>query len=137
MGVLAIASFVVSLIALVGVYYTKKQVDLLKADSEAKKKWASKHAEAFGLAMKTYKWLVFNGAQTNGYPLVFSDVQFRSLVEAYIVQVDWGRNLISPRVLDADQFALPVVQQVIQKTIETVERFKAEQPQAGRDLGLM
>ncbi len=137
MSFLAVAGLVVSLIALIGVYYTKKQVDLLKADAEAKRKWASKHAEAFRLVMATYKSLTFDGVHTNGYPLVFNDVQFRSLVEAYIVQVDWGRNLISPRMLDADQFALPVVQEVIQKTIEAVERFKNEQPKAARELGLM
>ncbi len=112
MSCLAVAGFIVSLITLIGVYYKKKQVDLLKADADAKKEWASKHSQAFSLVMKTNKWLVFNGAQTNGYPLVFSDAQFRSLVEAYIVQVDWSRNVISPRVLDADQFALPVVQEV-------------------------
>ncbi len=143
MSFLAVAGFVVSLLALTGVYYaikgvqyTKEQVDLLKADSDAKKRWASKHAQAFGLVMKTNKWIIFNSAQTNGYPLVFSDIQFRPLVEAYIVQMDWSKNLISPRVLDADQFALPVVQEVIQKTIETVERFKSEHPEAAHNLGL-
>lgn len=143
MSFLAVASFVVNLLTLIGIYYairgvryTKEQVDLLKADADAKKRWASKHAQAFGLVMKTNNWLTFNSAQTNGYPLVFSDIQFRPLVEAYIVQMDWNKNLMAPRILDADQFALPVVQEVIQKTIETVERFKSEHPEAARKLGL-
>lgn len=133
-----VLSLVVSVVALAGVYYTWKQVDLLRKDSQEKKVWATKHSEAFTLVLETNKWIIVKpSVNTNGYPRVFADHAFRVLVETYIIQMDWSKNMMTPRVLDADQFALPIVQEVIRKTIETVERFKKEHPEEAHDLGLI
>jgi hypothetical protein len=143
MTYLAVASLAVNLMTLVGVYYaikavryTKEQVDLLKAEGTNRNLWASKHAQAFSLVTRTNKWFMFEGSRQIGFPVVFSDAQFRALVETYIIQMDSGRDVMSPRVLDAAQFGLPVVQDVIQKSIETVERFKTEHPAEAHNLGL-
>jgi len=141
---LAIASLVVNLITLIGLYYnykavqyTKEQIDLLKDENSERNTWASKHEQAFSLVLKTDAWFTLNGTHQNGYPVVFSDSAFRILVETYIISFDRSRDVMSPRVLDAAQFGLPSVQKAIHKTIETVERFKNEHRVEATMIGLI
>jgi len=100
---LAIASLVVNLITLIGLYYnykavqyTKEQIDLLKDENSERNTWASKHEQAFSLVLKTDAWFTLNGTHQNGYPVVFSDSAFRILVETYIISFDRSRDVMSP-----------------------------------------
>ncbi len=126
----------VGILTLIGVYYTKKQVDLLREDSREKKLWSTKHAEAVSLVIKTHNWITMNGAQTIAYSHVFNDPAIRQWVETYIVHMDWPRSTMTPRVLEADQFALPIVQDTIKNAIETVQRFKRDHPADAAKLNL-
>jgi hypothetical protein len=60
----------------------------------------------------------------------------RSLIQTYIVHMDWGSNTLTPRILDNDQFLLPTIQEVIQQTLDTVEQFKRDHPAESVTLGL-
>jgi hypothetical protein len=133
---IGVLSLIVGVLTLLGIYYTKKQVDLLTEESQDKKTWAAKHAEARSLVLQTDKWVALKTGQTSGYQRVFADYPFRLLVETYIVEVDQVRNRVIPRSLEVEQFLLPTVQEVIQKTIDTVERFKREHPEDSALLGL-
>lgn len=74
---IGVLSLVVSTFALAGAYYTWKQVDLLRKDSQEKKVWATKHSEAFSLVLKTNKGIIVKpSVNTNGYPRVFADHAF-------------------------------------------------------------
>ena len=129
---LGVLSLVVSIAALGGVWYTRKQLELVVSDSHDKGIWAAKHAEAVRLVRKTNNWIL----NTPCYPLVFTDPEFRSLIETYIVEVDSQKNFVSARILEADQFLLPNVQEVIQKTLAIVEKFRRERPTESAKLGL-
>ena len=85
--------------------------------------------------MKTHNWITLKSGQTMAYAYVFDDPVFRALIETYIVQMDWPRNTMTPRALEADQFALPIVQDTIQKTIGTVQRFKDRASRRRREVG--
>ena len=124
-------------LTLIGVYYTKKQVDLIRQDSETKKKWAAKHAEAFALVAKTNRWILFNSANQLGYNVVFSDPALLQLMETYLVDMNPRLNTLTARVLDGDHYCYPIVQQTIQKTIDAVEQFKKDHPKEATVLGLL
>lgn len=143
MKFLDIAGFVVSFLSLLGIYFTfrgvqyaKEQLQLSKVDEQERRSWAAKHAQAFSLVLKTHQWIVFEGANQIGYFIVFRDGQLQTMIETYLVQWDSGRNTMHPRVIDAAYFSLPLVQDVIQKTIETVDRFKQDHPAQANTLGL-
>jgi hypothetical protein len=134
---------VISAAALVGVYInwlqvkaTKDQVGLLVEERREKSTWATKHADALGLVLKTNQSIVLKSGVTPGYTHVFKDEGLRILIETYLVERDHDRGAMSGRVLQADHFALPIVQDVIQKTIKTVESFKLQYPDEASKLGL-
>ena len=140
---LNIAGFLVSFLSLLGIYFTyrgvqyaKQQLDLSKSDEQERRSWAGKHAQAFSLVLQTNKWILFEGAHQNGYPVVFRDTQLRTLIETYLIQFDGTRDKMQPRVIDAAYFSLPVVQDVIEKTIETIERFRQGHRAEAKNLGL-
>ena len=143
MKFLDIAGFAVSFLSLIGIYYTfrgvqyaREQLDLSKSDGQERRSWAEKHGQAFGLILQTNKWMLFEGANQQGYHVVFRDAQLRTMIETYLIEWDSGRNNMHPRVIDAAYFSLPLVQDVIQKTIETVDRFKQEHPAQANTLDL-
>lgn len=138
-----IAGFLVSVLSLLGIYFTyrgvqyaKQQLDLSKGDEQERRNWAGKHAEAFSLVLQTNKWIFFENANQNGYPVVFRDAQLRTLIETYLIQFDGTRDNMQPRVIDASYFSLPLVQNVIEKAIKAVEQFKQEHPVEAKTLGL-
>ncbi len=131
------ASLALGVLTLIRVYYTKKQVDLIWQESDTKKKWTAKHAEAFALVSKTHKWLAFDGSQQLGYSVVFSDAALVQLMETYLVCMNRAQNTLSSRVLDGDHYCFPIVQETIQRTIEAVERFRKERPREAANLGLL
>src|ERR1035437_2471069 len=87
------------ILTLFGVYYTYKQVDLIRQESETKKKWATKHAEAFALVSKTQRWVIFPSSQQLAYNVAFSDPVLRQRMETYLVNMNLEQNTLSARVL--------------------------------------
>lgn len=132
-----IVNLIVGLATLLGVYFTWKGIDDLRKDSDAKRRWSRKHTEAAQLVLKSNKWISSNvsRSQTNGYGLVFPR-DLRPAIETYIVHPETSSTKMTVRVLDPEQFSLPIVQETIQKTIDAVDKFKHDNPEDTKQLEL-
>jgi hypothetical protein len=118
--------------------YAKEQVEILKRGHETTNIWSQKHAEAAKLVMRTNHQIPIPKEGTMwGWNYVFSDDDLWNGVTTYIVERDIGGGRLGFKALAADQFLLPSVQTVIQKTLDTIESFKIENPDIAKKLGLL
>jgi hypothetical protein len=129
-----IATLVVSVLSLIGIYYAKAGVDLLREESRERNEWAGKHVQAYDLIVRMRGNRVVNGVELNPYVTAFGP-QLMQLIRTYLEEQRPG-EVAHLRVLAAEQYDLQPIRDAIQAVLDAVERFKVEFPDHARFMRL-
>ena len=124
--------------------YTIKQTRLLKQQVHADlskdasyAEWAKKHDQAVDALARICTGTVNTGrAVQAGLPVIFPDKYFRENINRHLGRAKFFGGF-EPARLSKEQLLNPVVQQLIQEVLDTVDKFKKDHTDWARALKLL
>ncbi len=146
MGALALVGAIVGLVGglcgIASLIYVRRQTLIMQRqldDAESEKSgfvnWSEKYEQASTALVKIYSKLIYTGpSPMNARDLVFPDGELRESIERHLRKGWWG---FKPAALSREQLGSPVVQQLIEAVLASVDRFKQEHPDWARTMGLL
>jgi uncharacterized membrane-anchored protein YhcB (DUF1043 family) len=122
----------------------KRQTEIMERQEARKQRedqstveWAAKFDEAVRLVQSIGpKFMQTPQALTTAYGSIFADATMRHRIETYLINADPGRKRFSARQANSEHLRMPIVQQTIQDVLDCVKRFKENQPESAKNLGL-
>jgi hypothetical protein len=101
--------------------------------------WAGKFDEAAKALIKISPSTIITAPSTAtaAYGYIFQDDDLRRRIEIYLGRRRWFKSTFLPTTLGKEQLQNPVVQQTIQRVLDTVAEFKREHTDFARALKLL
>ncbi len=97
--------------------------------------WAKKYYRASTALIKIYSKAIYNGpSPVGGRYLVFPGRELRKRIERHLRKGWFG---FKPVALSREQLGNPVIQQLIDGALESIDKFKQEHPDWARSIGLL
>lgn len=122
-----IATLIVGVLSLIGVWYAYQGVDFLRRESKARNEWSEKHARAYALIETMRGTRNVGGQQLNPYLVAFTP-ELRAKISAYLEERHAVEAAIRIRLLTSEQYDQQPIRETIQAVLDGFEKFKEDYP---------